>query len=125
MHIWIETVWYMLELGIFIISNETEIYADCIPIHQAFVAFWNIYKYHCTVLSMVERLNIEITGRSALWEAADQCSFVLAIIKPDGDSDLAEESVEPITDNIFPAGKDTSVFVFFCYFCSKGTRPWT
>ena len=47
MHIQIETVW---ELGIFIVSKETEKYADCIPIYQAFATFWNIFKYHCTVL---------------------------------------------------------------------------
>ena len=75
---------------------------------------------------MVERFNIEITIRSALWEKTGQCSFVLAIIKRDGDSDLAEESIEPITDNtFFPVGKNKSVFVFFWHFRSKGTRPRT
>ena len=38
---------------------------------------------------------------------------MLAIIKSDGDSDLGKESVEPITDNFFSVGQDTSVFVFF------------
>ena len=38
------------ELGIFIVSKETEIYTDCIPIHQAFATFRNMYKYHCTIL---------------------------------------------------------------------------
>ena len=73
---------------------------------------------------MVERLNIEITGRSALWETTGRCSFVLAIIKRDGDSDLAEEPIEPITDNIFfPVGKDKSVFVFFLAFSLKRYPP--
>ena len=47
MHIQIETVW---SCGIFIVSKETEIYADCIPIYQAFATFWIIFRYHCTVL---------------------------------------------------------------------------
>ena len=75
---------------------------------------------------MVERFNIEITVRSAPWEKHGRCSFVLAKIKRDGDSDLAEESIEPITDNtFFPVGKDKSVFVFFWQFRSEGTRPRT
>ena len=54
---------------------------------------------------MVERFNIDITVRSALWEKTGRCSFVLAIIKRDSDSDLAEESKEPRTDNIFSGRK--------------------
>ena len=71
----------------------------------------------------MERLNIEITGRTVLSEATDQCSFVLAIIKLDGDSDLAKESVEPITDNIFPGRTSASVFVFFHAFSLKRYPP--
>ena len=56
---------------------------------------------------MVERFNIDITVRVCTWEKTGRCSFVLAIIKRDSDSDLGEESKEPITDNtFFPVGKD-------------------
>ena len=57
--------------------------------------------------------NIEITVRSALWEKTGRCSFVLAIIKRDGDSDLAEESQEPITDNTFFRSEKMSLCLFF------------
>ena len=62
---------------------------------------------------MVERFNIEITVRSALWEKIGRCSFVFAIIKRDGDSDLAEESIEPITDNTFFRLEKISLCLFF------------
>ena len=74
---------------------------------------------------MVERFNIEITGRSALWQITGQCFFVLAIIKRDGDSDLAEESIKPITDNIFSSRKRLVCVCFFWHFRSKDTRPRT
>ena len=75
---------------------------------------------------MVERFNIEITVRSALWEKTGRCSFVFAIIKRDGDSDLAEESIEPITDNTFFRLEKISLCLFFFWqFRSKGTRPRT
>ena len=61
----------------------------------------------------MERFNIEITVRSALWEKTGRCSFVLAIIKRDGDSDLAGESIEPITDNTFFRLEKISLCLFF------------
>ena len=62
---------------------------------------------------MVERFNIEITVRSALWEKTGQCSIVLAITKRDGDSDLAEESIEPKTDHNFFRSEKISLCLFF------------
>ena len=80
------------------------------PIHQTFATFWNIYKYHCTVLKHYGK--VKHWNSRTNWTTY-QRSFLRAIIKRDSNSYFAKEFVDSITDNIFFRMDKKGLCLFF------------